>query len=304
MQVSVIVPSFNHQDYIVQCLDSILENHVEGTELLICDDHSSDNSVQIIEKWLAENGTSFEKSLFVRHDHNIGITATLNEIIALCSGDYISMLASDDYYMKDGLNARIETMNANPQWMGLFSDGIAFGNAWEIYTESLIKSAGIDNTELSQEKITSTVLNNWEYPMNLQFWRRDAFKSHLGEFEFDESIYCEDLNFAIWALSRNAFGYLNKKCVGYRCREWPQQSYAKSDHQLSLQYADMAKCYELYAEKYPNKYQRIIKSKIKDLKKSSFRFRNINKKNIYQAQKAYINLIVNFLKTKILDLIK
>jgi glycosyltransferase involved in cell wall biosynthesis len=299
MLVSVIVPSFNHQDYIVQCLESILENRVEGTELLICDDCSRDNSVDIIEKWLSKNSDAFGKTLFIKHDRNHGITATLNGIIKCCSGDYISVIASDDYYMKGGLAARIDAINANPQWMGLFSDGIAFGNGGEIYTESLIKSAGIDNTELSQENITSTVLNKWEYPMNLQFWRRDAFRAHGGEFEFNESIYCEDLNFATWALSRNAFGYLDKKCVGYRCREWPQQSNAKSDQQLSLQYADMAKCYELYAEKYPPKYKRLIKSKIKNHKKASNRFKYSNKKTLYQAQKTFFNSILKSLKSNI-----
>ena len=263
MNISVIVPSYNHQDFVIQCLNSVIVNKVTGMELLICDDCSTDNSVQIIEKWLCENAAQIEKVSFVKHNCNSGIAATLNEMIALSSGKLISAIASDDYYLKDGISARVSAMNLNPQWIGACSDGTAIGNNGELYFKSIAVGEGFKEKEFNRSNICKTILTKWTGPMNLQIWRRAAFKNHGGNFEFNESIFCEDLDFALWALSEKSFGYINHQCVAYRYRSWPQSNPQDSRSKVKKKYVDMANCYVKHAQNFnqKNKSYMILKAK-------------------------------------------
>lgn len=222
MKTSIIVTCFNHEKYVKQSLDSILENLIPGLELIICDDCSSDNSVAIISKWIQNHTNQFDRISFLQHHKNYGVTHSLNELIAECRGELISPLSGDDYYINGAIKSRRDALAYNPDWLGGFNDGVAFGNNNEIYTKSLVKHSNINVAACLGKGIREEVVMNWSAPMNLQFWRRVAFKSHGGDFEFNENIFAEDLNFALWALSSNSFGYLNKICYAYRCRTWPQ----------------------------------------------------------------------------------
>lgn len=230
-------------------------------ELLICDDCSSDTTPVQIDEWLKKEGTKFERVVFIKHEKNQGITHSLNELIAECRGELISPLASDDFLLEGAIKARRKSLESYPLWMGAFSDGLAIGLQNEIYSESILASSGIDSESLQPFKIKKTILQNWVEPMNLQFWRRTAFKLHGGEFEFDGSVFCEDLNFALWALAKNSFGYLDKKCVAYRCRTWPQVSSAKDPSELRDKYKDMSICYAASSAFYEEKYSRYMNDK-------------------------------------------
>jgi len=250
IKTSFIIPCYNHARYLNICLNSVLENNFEKLELLICDDASTDSSSEIICEWIKLNGSKFYKTNFIQHDKNKGITHTLNELISIAEGEIITGVASDDYVLFGGIKDKCEYMLSNPKIFGAFSDAIAIGLDGQLYSESIIASSGLTPNSLVKKNIFNTVLNQWIEPMNLQFWRRSCFKSHGGEFEFDGTIFCEDLNFAIWALSKNKFGFLNQKCVAYRCRVWPQVSAATTPQEFDSKHLAMAKCFDLYKDKY------------------------------------------------------
>lgn len=247
MDVSVIVSCYNHQDYILSSLQSILDNRVSNMEVIVCDDGSEDCSPAIIKKWLKENSQLFERTLFIEHKKNYNITTTLNELVSECRGHIISPLASDDYYLKDGIKTRRDAMRRNPQWLGAFSDGVAISVNDEILSESILHLSSINPKTLNPINIRQTVIEKWQEPMNLQFWRRDAFRAFGGGFEFDESLSVEDIDFALWSISQNAFGFINQKTYAYRYRSipqtWPNDSRATARKKLS----DFAVVYAKYA---------------------------------------------------------
>ena len=253
MKISVIVTCYNHEKYIVQCLDSILTNRVPDIELIICDDFSSDNSVEIVEQWLNRNADCFENTQLIRHAKNEGVTASLNELISLCRGDIISPLASDDYYLPNTLAKRRDFFIKNKKMMGAFTDGIAVGLQNEVFSKSMIHTSNLRKYHHTDLGFKEQVLFRWSEPMNLQCWRRDVFKIHGGNFKFDD-VYCEDLDFALWGLSKDVFGYIDNKCYAYRCRTWPQTTPGN----LSEKWNHMAYLYNKYSELFNDEIKRIM----------------------------------------------
>lgn len=93
--VSMVIPSYNHAKYVEESIRSIIAQTYDNIELIIIDDGSSDNSVEIIERLAPECEKRFTRFEF-RHRPNKGLSSTLNEALLWSKGKYFSPLASDD----------------------------------------------------------------------------------------------------------------------------------------------------------------------------------------------------------------
>jgi len=122
IKVSVVVPSFNHERYIGQCLDSIINQTLKPYQLIVIDDGSKDNSVAIIEKALSN--CPFPSHLYVRK--NKGLCKTLNEGLEKSNGDFFAYLGSDDIWLPKFLEHRTNNLVNNP--LGV----LAFGHCYII----------------------------------------------------------------------------------------------------------------------------------------------------------------------------
>lgn len=115
-KVSVIVPSYNHADFISESITSILNQTFQDFEVLILDDCSKDESLSIINKFTDER-----ISIFV-NEENIGSSATMNKLIKLANGEYIALLNSDDVWEINKLEKQIDFMENNKQYGALFTN--------------------------------------------------------------------------------------------------------------------------------------------------------------------------------------
>ena len=93
--VSIIISCYNHQNYITQCIESIVHQTYTNIELIVIDDGSTDNSADILKQLSQKYHFSFERQA------NMGLTKTLNKAIDKAKGKYIAPLGSDDYLMLD-----------------------------------------------------------------------------------------------------------------------------------------------------------------------------------------------------------
>uniref|UniRef100_A0A7V5XFB0 Glycosyltransferase n=1 Tax=Thermodesulfobacterium geofontis TaxID=1295609 RepID=A0A7V5XFB0_9BACT len=98
--VSVIIPAYNHQDFIEEAILSVYNQTYEFIELILIDDKSEDKTyekaLRIINK--KEFKKRFYKVIFLQNENNEGAHNTINKGIALSSGKFISILNSDDFY--------------------------------------------------------------------------------------------------------------------------------------------------------------------------------------------------------------
>jgi alpha-1,3-rhamnosyltransferase len=127
-RVSVVVPSFNHAQFVEDTLHSIIKQTLAPAELIVIDDGSTDNSTSIIERLLAE--CPFPSKLIARE--NRGLCATLNEGLDQSRGEYFAYLGSDDLWLPDFLKARTELLSSRPKAL------LAYGHSFFIDEENRI----------------------------------------------------------------------------------------------------------------------------------------------------------------------
>ncbi len=117
--VTVIVPSYNHEQYVSQAIESVVSQTYQNIEIIVIDDGSTDRSVQMINR-LAEK---YRLTVIVRE--NRGLSRTLNEGVALARGRYISFVASDDYYFPCRIeNAVRHLETASDEVACVYCDGV------------------------------------------------------------------------------------------------------------------------------------------------------------------------------------
>jgi len=110
--VSVVVSCYNHENYIEECLLSVLSQTYQNIELIVFDDGSIDNSVNIIDE------LSREHHFFFQSQENIGLTATSNKAIKQCKGKYVAFLGSDDLFFEDKIEKQVQFMETRDDIAG------------------------------------------------------------------------------------------------------------------------------------------------------------------------------------------
>ena len=90
--LSIIVPVYNVEDYIHQCIDSVLVQTLKNYEIILIDDGSSDLSSQICDEYADVN-----RGVIVLHKENGGLSSARNAGISIAKGEYLFFLDSDDF---------------------------------------------------------------------------------------------------------------------------------------------------------------------------------------------------------------
>ena len=104
IKISVIIPVYNVEKYIKQCLDSIVNQTLEDIEIICIDDGSTDNSPYILEKYAIKD----DRIIVITNDHK-GAGAARNSGLRIAKGNYISFVDSDDWI---GISAYEKLYNA------------------------------------------------------------------------------------------------------------------------------------------------------------------------------------------------
>ena len=106
-KVSIVIPLFNKEEYILVALNSVLKQSFKNWECLVIDDGSTDNSCKVVEKYINEHPGNW--SLITQE--NEGPSSTRNRGIASSRGEYIAFLDADDFWHPNKLERQIEIMD-------------------------------------------------------------------------------------------------------------------------------------------------------------------------------------------------
>ena len=102
--VSIITPSYNSAKFIKQCIESVIAQTYTNWEMLIVDDYSADNSLQILKKY------NDKRIQLIELDKNVGASESRNVAIRKAKGKYIAFLDSDDLWEPQKLEKQISFM--------------------------------------------------------------------------------------------------------------------------------------------------------------------------------------------------
>lgn len=105
-KVSVIVPVFNVEKYLEECVNSIINQTYSNLEIILVDDGSSDASGQICDKY-----REIDKRIKIIHKKNGGLSDARNEGIEIATGEYISFIDSDDFISEIFIEALVKGIN-------------------------------------------------------------------------------------------------------------------------------------------------------------------------------------------------
>jgi len=108
--ISVCVASYNSASTIFETLESILAQTygAEYIELLISDDASTDHTASIVEEWICEHKSKFQRLVFIKHEYNVGVTKNFNSLWKAASQRWIKSIAADDILMPECLKKNID----------------------------------------------------------------------------------------------------------------------------------------------------------------------------------------------------
>lgn len=107
--LSILIPVYNVQDYLVECLASVIQQCDAQVEVIVLDDKSTDDSLRVLTEF---SNTSSHPLKILQHHTNLGISAARNTLLEAATGDYVWFLDSDDALV-DGVVARLRSIAEN-----------------------------------------------------------------------------------------------------------------------------------------------------------------------------------------------
>ncbi|WP_165914236.1 glycosyltransferase [Pseudomonas sp. IC_126] len=206
--VSIVIPCYNHAQFVQESIQSVIDQDYENIELIIIDDGSKDSSVEAINEIISVCNERFARFEF-RHRPNKGLCATLNEALEWCEGEYLSCIASDDVMYEDKVSQQVAFLERNPACEALFG-------AMEIIDRNSVseKVIGKGYAEYSFKEV---FLHESFLPAPSQMLRTESLKSIGG---YDESLLIEDWHMWLKLLEKGGY-FVNtgKLVVKYRRHE-------------------------------------------------------------------------------------
>ncbi|MBO5195123.1 MAG: glycosyltransferase [Bacteroidales bacterium] len=101
-EISVIVPVYNVEEYIIECLDSIVTQDIDAPiEIIVVDDCGTDGSMRIVDGYKAKNSRENREIHIIHHERNGGLSAARNTGIRHSAGKYLYFMDSDDVLTSD-----------------------------------------------------------------------------------------------------------------------------------------------------------------------------------------------------------
>ena len=201
--VSVIVPVYNVERYLDECLNSIRQQTYENLEIIVVEDCSTDNSLNTLIKHLEDSRVKL-----IQHEKNSGLSAARNTGIDAAKGDYIMFVDSDDHIHNNLIQLCLDNTSKKELDLIVFD------------FQSFYDGVKIDNKLNKNKKYESKLFNQSEYLKYhhfawLKFLRADILKNNI--LRFPVGYYYEDWPFH-WELAFNNYRILHLSAPLYYYR--------------------------------------------------------------------------------------
>lgn len=228
--VTVGVALYNHEKFIVKCLESIVKQTHKNIELIVIDDGSPDNSFQIAKDYL--DNQDFNKNYKICTRANKGMCNTLNEIAKQASGKYISFIGSDDCWLLNKIADQVEFLEDNTNYILVHSNSQVIDN--EDNKKNTLDYSKKKNTGYLFDSIIEGK-GGINTPSHLY---KTSIYSEIGY--YDSSLKFEDTDFWLRLSKNHEVGYINKIHTYYR---WHDDNLSGSQNALKFYYDEIVKIY-------------------------------------------------------------
>lgn len=188
-KVSIIVPAYNSEKYIDQCLNSLINQTYPNIEILVINDGSTDDTERKIKHYLG-----LDSRIVIYTNINHGVSYSRNFGVEKSNGDYIAFVDSDDYVSLDFIETLVKSIddfNADMSAVAVYK---------EAFTDHFYFSSG-EAVRLSGEEIFTGLFGKYEGFLCNKLYKRKIIEENNIFFNVDTSI-CEDLLFNVEYLEK------------------------------------------------------------------------------------------------------
>lgn len=232
MTTSVAMCTYNGARFIEEQLDSILNQSLPIDEIVICDDGSTDNTVEIIQKIAKDTSIPIHVHI---NETNLGCVANFEKAIRLCQGDIIFLSDQDDVWMHNKVEAITHWFEQHPTMNVVFGDAILIDEFGKPIMKSAITNApktqikDIDEPIMLWEDVgfSSRAQQQFDDGLGLELWLRQnratgatmAVKRNFVQsirLNYDDKDIYHDFVLTLNALVQSCLGYITQPLTYYR----------------------------------------------------------------------------------------
>lgn len=189
--VSVAIPFYNSEEYLLFSIQSVLNQSYACWELLLIDDGSSDNSLSIAQSYAAK-----DSRITVYSDgNNLGLAKRLNQSILLAKGKYYARMDADDIMLYSRLNKQVDLLESHPEIDVIGSSAMIIDNK-----NSIIKSSNMGNN--TSDFIHPSIMGKLEW-----------FQSHMYDGSYSR---CQDKELWLRSAPISVFYNTSEPLIFYR----------------------------------------------------------------------------------------
>ena len=190
--MSIVIPNYNGNKYLKECVESIYKQYKNNIELIIIDNASEDGNY----KWLK----TYRGLVFIRLDQNYGFSKAVNEGIKLAKGEYVLLLNNDTVLEDNFLYELIEIMKQDNKIFAVSSKMISY------YNKNIIDDAGDEYNILGCYSQSGEVFS---VCAGAALYRKSIFEK-IGYFDEHFFAYMEDVDISYRA---HLYGYKTMYCA-------------------------------------------------------------------------------------------
>ena len=244
--VTVICLCFNHENYVLDSIRSVLNQTYQNIQLIIIDDASTDGSVSVIENFLKTN----PDIQFIKQVENTGNCKAFNHTLKFAKGEYIIDLAADDILLPNRIEQGVKTFESHDTDYGInFSDAAYINEKSEVIKHHYTRdSGGRLTTIIPQGNVFIEVLQSYFICSPTTMIKKVVLDELNG---YDESLNYEDFDLWVRASRSWKFCYTDKVLVQKRVlsKSHGHQQYKRGNKQMESTYQVCLKAFKLCENK-------------------------------------------------------
>lgn len=170
MKISVIIPVYNVENYLMRCLESVISQSFKDFEIILVDDGSTDSSGQVCDRV-----SHSDSRIKVIHKRNGGLSSARNTGLDIANGEYVTFIDSDDWILSDAFEYLLSVIEKTQS--DVVSADYAFTEGDVVYANSDYKEIVIEGTDnILKFYLEQDILHKKnDFPVWIKLYRKDLF---------------------------------------------------------------------------------------------------------------------------------
>ncbi len=258
--ISVLIASYNHQDYIEEALQSIWQQDYPHVEIIVVDDCSPDNSWALLQKLVGKSPLPMK---IARNEKNLGPSGAFNAALAMATGELVAFVASDDIFTEQRFSGSVAQFANNQQLQVVYANGRTIENG--VLGDLIHKKKAIELLAKVPEEIAHYLYTN-SSPLFVQsaLYKKKVLDDIGG---FDSNLLADDwlLNSRLFCSFNSAeqYAYIPDEVIHYRQHAGNVHKNYQRHERLKIEFIEKHTPQNLKAEGFSNIYYWAAQQRLK-----------------------------------------